>query len=85
VRADRYPPRRVLPDDYLGELTTTALAVQMSKAMHLGRSSSQAKGILMGECRCSAEEAVAVLAKIFQHANRKLRDVAAALIEQARP
>ncbi len=44
-----------------------------------------AKGILMGERRCIAEEAFEVLAEISQHATRKLRDVATALVEQAHP
>jgi AmiR/NasT family two-component response regulator len=39
----------------------------------------------MGERRCIAEEAFEVLAEISQHANRKLRDVATALVEQAHP
>jgi GAF domain-containing protein len=40
----------------------------------------QAKGIIMAERRCSADEAFAVLTRISQDSNRKVRDVAAALV-----
>ncbi|HEY2669885.1 MAG TPA: ANTAR domain-containing protein, partial [Rugosimonospora sp.] len=43
----------------------------------------QAKGIIMGERRCTAEEAFAILSKVSQDSNRKLRDVAAALVDRA--
>jgi len=42
----------------------------------------QAKGIIMGDRRCGADEAFAILTKISQDSNRKLRDVAAALVAQ---
>jgi AmiR/NasT family two-component response regulator len=40
----------------------------------------QAKGIIMGERRCSADEAFAVLTLLSQDTNRKVRDVATALV-----
>ena len=55
----------------------------MSKAMDSRAVIEQDKGILMGERRCSADDAFAILAKISQDTNRKLRDVATALVEQA--
>jgi len=43
----------------------------------------QAKGIIMADRRCTADEAFAILAKVSQDSNRKLRDVAAALVASA--
>jgi AmiR/NasT family two-component response regulator len=43
----------------------------------------QAKGIIMVERRCPADEAFAMLTKISQNSNRKVRDVAAALVARA--
>jgi hypothetical protein len=43
----------------------------------------QAKGIIMGERRCTAEEAFAILAKMSQDTNRKVRDVATALVTKS--
>lgn len=62
---------------------TAALAEQMTQAMANRAVIEQAKGIIMGERRCSADEAFAILAKVSQDANRKLRDVAIALVGQA--
>jgi GAF domain-containing protein len=45
----------------------------------------QAKGILMGERRCTAEEAFDILVRLSQDTNRKLREVAEALVNQAAP
>jgi AmiR/NasT family two-component response regulator len=45
----------------------------------------QAKGIVMGSRRCTAEDAFAVLTKVSQETNRKPRDVAAALVANAAP
>jgi len=56
----------------------------MSKAMNSRAVIEQAKGILMGERHCSADDAFAILTKISQDANRKLRDVATALVDQTR-
>jgi AmiR/NasT family two-component response regulator len=43
----------------------------------------QAKGIIMGERRCTPDEAFKILAKLSQDTNRELRDVAAALVASA--
>ncbi|SCF05620.1 GAF domain-containing protein [Micromonospora coriariae] len=59
-----------------------ALAEQMRNAMLSRAVIEQAKGIIMGRRRCSADEAFAALAKISQDSNQKLRDVAEALVEQ---
>jgi AmiR/NasT family two-component response regulator len=37
----------------------------------------------MGQQRCDAEEAFAILTKVSQDSNRKVRDVAAALVARA--
>jgi GAF domain-containing protein len=60
--------------------STTNLAQHMQAAMESRAVIEQAKGIIMGDRRCSADEAFAVLTKISQDSNRKLRDVAAALV-----
>ncbi|MFC8618113.1 GAF and ANTAR domain-containing protein [Micromonospora purpureochromogenes] len=59
------------------------LAEQMRAAMESRAVIEQAKGIIMGERRCSAEEAFAILAKLSQDTNRRVRDVAAALVARA--
>ncbi|MCW2666939.1 MAG: hypothetical protein JWN57_1901 [Frankiales bacterium] len=41
----------------------------------------QAKGILMAEHRCPADDAFAMLVELSQRTNRKLRDVAQALVD----
>jgi hypothetical protein len=43
----------------------------------------QAKGIIMAERRCTADEAFAVLAKVSEYSHREIHDVAAALIDSA--
>ena len=55
----------------------------MQSAMQSRAVIEQAKGIIMGERRCTPDEAFAILAKVSQDSNRKLRDVAAALVERA--
>jgi AmiR/NasT family two-component response regulator len=44
----------------------------------------QAKGVLMGQRQCDAEEAFDILVKLSQQSNRKLREVAQALLDSAR-
>jgi GAF domain-containing protein len=65
--------------------TTATLAEQMQAAMRSRAVIEQAKGILMGGRRCSAEEAFKILSKLSQDTNRKLRDVAAALVDSVQP
>ena len=62
---------------------TAKLAQQLPAAMASRAVIEQAKGIIMGRRRCSAEEAFRVLTRISQDSNRKLRDVAAALVAKA--
>ncbi|MFI1988473.1 GAF and ANTAR domain-containing protein [Actinoplanes sp. NPDC020271] len=62
--------------------TTAALAGHMQAAMESRAVIEQAKGIIMGERRCTADEAFAILTKVSQDTNRKLRDVAATLVER---
>ena len=63
--------------------TTATLATQMQQAMESRAVIEQAKGIIMAERRCSAQEAFGILARVSQDSNRKLRDVAHALVERA--
>jgi GAF domain-containing protein len=62
---------------------TASLATNLQAAMDNRAVIEQAKGIIMGERRCTSAEAFAILAKISSGSNRKLRDVAAALVETA--
>jgi GAF domain-containing protein len=59
------------------------MAEQLQNAMQSRAVIEQAKGILMGERRCDAEHAFNILIKLSQDTNRKLRDVAQALVDQA--
>ena len=63
--------------------TAATHAEQMAEAMRSRAVIEQAKGILMGGRRCSADEAFEILARLSQDSHRKLRDVAAALVEDA--
>jgi GAF domain-containing protein len=63
---------------------TASLAHQMQSAMEHRAVIEQAKGIVMAERRCTPEEAFAVLTKVSQDSNRKLRDLAAAIVARAR-
>ncbi len=59
------------------------VAEQLQTAMQSRAVIEQAKGILMGRQRCTADEAFAQLVALSQRSNRKLRDVAQALVEDA--
>jgi GAF domain-containing protein len=61
------------------------LAQQMQAAMQSRAVIEQAKGIIMGSRHCTAEEAFAILTRLSQDSNRKLRDVATALVASACP
>lgn len=63
--------------------STATLAQQMQEAMQSRAVIEQAKGIIMGQRRCSAEEAFAILAQVSQDSNRKLREVAESLVDRA--
>jgi GAF domain-containing protein len=64
--------------------STRTLAEQLQAAMESRAVIEQAKGVLMGQRRCTAEEAFDVLVKLSQQSNRKLREVAQALVDSAR-
>lgn len=64
--------------------TTAALAHQMEEAMASRAIIEQAKGLIMGQRRCSADEAFRVLVDASSRSNRKLRDVAADLLAAVR-
>ncbi|MFG1653094.1 GAF and ANTAR domain-containing protein [Micromonospora sp. NPDC049275] len=63
--------------------SAATLAEQMQEAMRSRAVIEQAKGIIMGERRCTPDEAFALLSKISQDTNRKVRDVAEALVARA--
>jgi GAF domain-containing protein len=63
--------------------TQANLAQQMQAAMQSRAVIEQAKGIIMGSRHCTADQAFAILTRISQDTNRKLRDVAAALVASA--
>jgi GAF domain-containing protein len=63
--------------------TTATLAHHMQTAMESRAVIEQAKGIIIAERRCTPEDAFTILAKLSQDTNRKLRDVAAILVNQA--
>ena len=63
--------------------TTATLAHHMQTAMESRAVIEQAKGIVMAERRCTADEAFSILVKLSQDTNRKLRDVATALVDRA--
>jgi GAF domain-containing protein len=60
----------------------TAFAEQMRQAMESRAVIEQAKGILMAENRCSADEAFKALVRASQDSHRKLREVAMLLVDQ---
>ena len=71
-----------LANAHLYDVSAT-LARHMQAAMESRAVIEQAKGIIMGDRRCTAEEAFRILSRLSQDSNRKLRDVAALLVERA--
>ena len=63
--------------------STARLAEQLDTAMQSRAVIEQAKGILMGQRQCTAQEAFDVLVELSQRSNRKLRAVAEALVDSA--
>lgn len=59
------------------------LALQLNEAMRSRAVIEQAKGILMAGRRCDADTAFGLLVELSQRSNRKLRDVAQALVDEA--
>ena len=60
----------------------TTLVEQMQQAMESRAVIEQAKGIVMAQRRCAADEAFEALVRISQESHRKLREIAEALVEQ---
>jgi GAF domain-containing protein len=60
---------------------TAALAEQMQQAMASRAVIEQAKGILMRDRRCGADDAFDVLVRLSQESHRKLRDVAQRIVD----
>ena len=56
---------------------------QMHRAIASRASIEQAKGILMRDQHCTADEAFAILRERSSHTNRKLRDIAQSIIDEA--
>jgi AmiR/NasT family two-component response regulator len=63
--------------------TTATLAQHMQSAMEHRAVIEQAKGIIMADRRCGPDEAFAILSRLSQDTNRKVRDVASALVQNA--
>jgi len=61
------------------------VAEQLQTAMQSRAVIEQAKGILMGARRCTSEDAFDILVTLSQDTNRKLRDVAQAIVDETRP
>lgn len=64
-------------------LSASQLAEQMTAALASRAGIEQAKGMLMAQRKCSADEAFDLLVKLSQQTNRKLHAVAAALVEHS--
>lgn len=61
--------------------TTRELADNLDAAMRSRAVIEQAKGVLMSQRRCDATEAFNILAAASQRSNRKLRDIAQAIVD----
>jgi GAF domain-containing protein len=61
--------------------TTRELAQNLDTAMRSRAVIEQAKGILMSQRRCDSAEAFTLLAAASQRANRKVRDIAQAIVD----
>ena len=59
------------------------VAEQLQTAMNSRAMIEQAKGILMGQRRCTSQQAFDILVRLSQETNRKLRDVAQVLVDEA--
>ncbi|HET6815744.1 MAG TPA: GAF and ANTAR domain-containing protein [Mycobacteriales bacterium] len=64
-------------------LTSAKLATQMQEAMTSRAVIEQAKGILMAAHKCGPDEAFSRLTRLSQQSHKKLREVAAELVEEA--
>jgi GAF domain-containing protein len=59
------------------------LSQDLTEAMKSRATIEQAKGILMGAQRCTADEAFQILVRASQRENRKLREIADQIVSQA--
>ena len=59
------------------------VAAQLGEAMLSRDVIEQAKGVIVSTHRCTPDEAFSLLVSLSQHGNRKLRDVAQALVDAA--
>ena len=64
--------------------TTAALAAQMSDAMATRAVIEQAKGVLVAQQGLTPDEAFEILSRASQNGDRKLRDIAQAIVDGAR-
>jgi len=62
--------------------STASLAAQMQTAMQSRSVIEQAKGIIMGRNRCSADEAFTILVTMSQRRNQKLRDLVQEIVDR---
>jgi GAF domain-containing protein len=63
--------------------SASTLAAQMQQAMESRAVIEQAKGIIMVQRKCDADEAFSVLVRLSQQTNTKLRAVCAALVQMS--
>jgi GAF domain-containing protein len=63
---------------------TASLAKHMQAAMEHRAVIEQAKGIIMAEQHCSADEAFKIMSRLSQETNRKVRDIALSVVASAR-
>jgi AmiR/NasT family two-component response regulator len=68
-----------IANDYLNN-AKTILSRHLEAAMDTGAVIEQAKGIIIGDRRCTPEEAFAVLTTMALDSDRSVRDVARALV-----
>jgi GAF domain-containing protein len=60
------------------------LTETLQEAMRSRATIEQAKGMIMARSRCTSEDAFAILVRASQRENRKLRDIAAEIVERSR-
>ena len=73
-----------LANAHLYDVSAT-LAQHLAAAMENRAVIEQAKGIIMADRRCTPDEAFTILSKLSQETNRKVRDIAVALVATAVP
>jgi PAS domain S-box-containing protein len=71
------------PADADSDSMALRLAEQMRQAMETRAVIEQAKGMLIGARGCTPDEAFEILSESSQRTNRKLRDIATAMVEGA--